>query len=64
MTVADHLRGLQGVDATTGGIAQTNIVTRGFNNAFSGALLTLQDYRFAGVPSLKVNVPRLFTGTY
>jgi iron complex outermembrane receptor protein len=63
ITVADHLRGLQGVDATTGGIAQTNIVTRGFNNAFSGALLTLQDYRFAGVPSLRVNVPLLFTGT-
>lgn len=63
VTVADHLRGLQGVDATTGGIAQTNIVTRGFNNAFSGALLTLEDYRFASVPSLKVNVPLLFTGT-
>jgi len=63
VTVADHVRGLQGVDATTGGIAQTNIVTRGFNNAFSGALLTLQDYRFASVPSLKVNVPLLFTGT-
>jgi len=62
-TVADHLRGLPGVDATTGGIAQTNIVTRGFNNAFSGALLTLEDYRFAAVPSLKVNVPLLFTGT-
>jgi outer membrane receptor for ferrienterochelin and colicins len=63
VTVADHLRGLQGVDATQGGIAQTNIVTRGFNNAFSGALLTLTDYRFAGVPSLRVNVPLLFTGT-
>ena len=63
VTVADHLRGIQGVDATTGGIAQTNIVTRGFNNAFSGALLTLEDYRFAAVPSLKVNVPLLFTGT-
>jgi outer membrane receptor for ferrienterochelin and colicins len=63
ITVADHLRGVQGVDATTGGIAQTNIVTRGFNNAFSGSLLTLQDYRFAAVPSLRVNVPLLFTGT-
>lgn len=63
VTVADHLRGIQGVDATQGGIAQTNIVTRGFNNAFSGALLTLEDYRFAAVPSLRVNVPLLFTGT-
>src|SRR6478735_5079151 len=63
LTVTDNIRGVPGVDATTGGIAQTNIVTRGFNNAFSGALLTLQDYRFAGVPSLRVNVPLLFTGT-
>jgi len=62
-TVTESIRGLPGVDATTGGIAQTNIVTRGFNNAFSGALLTLQDYRFAAVPSLRVNVPLLFTGT-
>jgi len=63
LTVTDNIRSVPGVDATTGGIAQTNIVTRGFNNAFSGALLTLQDYRFAAVPSLRVNVPLLFTGT-
>ena len=63
VTVTENIRGVPGVDATTGGIAQTNIVTRGFNNAFSGALLTLQDYRFAAVPSLRVNVPLLFTGT-
>jgi iron complex outermembrane receptor protein len=46
-----------------GGIAQSNIVARGFNNAFYGSMLMLQDYRFAGVPSLRVNVPFLFTGT-
>jgi iron complex outermembrane receptor protein len=63
VTVADHLKGVPGVDINAGGIAQANIVARGFNNAFSGALLTLQDYRFAAVPSLRVNVPFLFTGT-
>ena len=42
---------------------QANIVSRGFNNAFSTSMLMLQDYRFAGVPSLRVNVPFLFTGT-
>jgi len=63
VTVADHLKGVPGVDVNAGGIAQANIVTRGFNNAFSGAMLTLQDYRFAAVPSLRVNVPFLFTGT-
>jgi len=62
ITVADHVRGQPGIDVSSGGIAQSNIVARGFNNAFSGALLTLQDYRFAGVPSLRVNVPFLNTG--
>jgi len=63
ITVADHLRATPGVDISRGGIAQTNIVARGFNNAFSGSMLMLQDYRFAGVPSLRVNVPFLMTGT-
>lgn len=63
VTVADNLRQVPGVDMSTGGIVQSNIVSRGFNNAFSGSMLMLQDYRFAGVPSLRVNVPFLFTGT-
>lgn len=63
VTVADNLRATAGVDVSRGGIAQANIVARGFNNAFSGSMLMLQDYRFAGVPSLRVNVPFLFTGT-
>lgn len=63
VTAADQLKELPGVVVSQGGIAQANIVARGFNNAFSGALLMLQDYRFAGVPSLRVNVPFLFTST-
>jgi outer membrane receptor for ferrienterochelin and colicins len=63
LTAADHLKAVPGVDVSAGGIVQSNIVARGFNNAFSGSLLTLQDYRFAGVPSLRVNVPFLFTST-
>ena len=63
MTVADNLRAVPGVDVQRGGLVQSNIVARGFNNAFSGSMLMLQDYRFAGVPSLRVNVPFLFTGT-
>ncbi|AMW05065.1 TonB-dependent receptor [Gemmatimonas phototrophica] len=63
VTVTDHLRTTPGVDINRGGIAQANVVARGFNNAFSGSMLMLQDYRFAGVPSLRVNVPFLFTGT-
>ena len=63
ITVTDHLRATPGIDISKGGIAQSNVVARGFNNAFSGAMLMLQDYRFAGVPSLRVNVPFLMTGT-
>ncbi len=63
ITVTDHLRNTPGVDINRGGIAQANVVARGFNNAFSGAMLMLQDYRFAGIPSLRVNVPFLMTGT-
>lgn len=63
VTVAENLKSTVGVDVQQGGIAQSNIVARGFNNAFSGSMLMLQDYRFAGVPSLRVNVPFLFTGT-
>ncbi|HYD51905.1 MAG TPA: TonB-dependent receptor plug domain-containing protein, partial [Gemmatimonadaceae bacterium] len=62
-TVTDHLKGEPGLAVSTGGIAQSNVVSRGFNNAFSTSMLMLQDYRFAGVPSLRVNVPFLFTGT-
>lgn len=63
VTAADHVQGIAGVDVSKGGIAQSNVVARGFNNAFSGSILTLQDYRFAGVPSLRVNVPLMFTST-
>ena len=62
ISVADLVKGQPGIDVSNGGIAQSNIVARGFNNAFSGSLLILQDYRFAGVPSLRVNVPYLSLG--
>ena len=62
LSVADLVKGQPGIDVSAGGIAQSNIVARGFNNAFSGSLLMLQDYRFAGVPSLRVNVPYLSLG--
>ena len=63
VTLAGHVQGIPGVDVSQGGVAQSNIVARGFNNAFSGSMLMMQDYRFAGVPSLRVNIPLLFTGT-
>ena len=56
ISAADHVRALPGVDVATSGIQSTNVVARGFNNAFSGSLYMLSDHRIAGVPSLRVNL--------
>jgi iron complex outermembrane receptor protein len=63
VTAVEHLKNTPGIDISQGGLIQSNVVARGFNNIFSGSMLMLQDYRFAGVPSLRVNVPFLFTGS-
>lgn len=63
VSVADHVAALPGVDVARGGLIRSNIVSRGFNNIFSGALLTLTDNRFAFVPSLRVNIPYLSSTT-
>ena len=55
----EHIRNVPGIDIAGGGLWQRNVVARGFNNIFSGSLLTLTDNRFAFVPSLRVNVPYL-----
>lgn len=54
-TVGDWVVDMPGVDAPQSGIQTKNIVTRGFNNVFSGSLLVLTDYRYARVPSLRLN---------
>ncbi len=53
---AELLRATPGVDIIQQGVQATNVVVRGFNNIFSGALQMLSDHRLAGVPSLKVNL--------
>ncbi|HVF41005.1 MAG TPA: TonB-dependent receptor, partial [Gemmatimonadaceae bacterium] len=63
INVADHVAALPGIDVARGGLMRANIVSRGFNNIFSGALMTLTDNRFASVPSLRVNIPYLSTTT-
>ena len=55
LSVAEHVRDLPGVDFAKNGLVQSNVVVRGFNNIFSGALLTLTDNRMARVPSLRLN---------
>lgn len=62
-TPADHLKSLPGVDVVTSGVTQHNVVTRGFNNAGSGQLLTLTDYRYAAVPALRINAYNFIPAT-
>ena len=58
-TTADHVVGLPGVDNVTTGLQQHNVVARGLNNVFSGALYVLTDNRWASVPSLRFNAYNL-----
>lgn len=54
-TPVAYVEDMPGVDAQQTGINQHNMVTRGFNNVFSGSLLVLTDNRYARVPSLRLN---------
>ena len=56
VNAGQHVKTMTGVDFVQVGLSQTSTVVRGFNNVFSGALLTLVDNRIARVPSLRVNV--------
>lgn len=56
LTVVDHVATVAAVDFAQTGITQHEVVVRGFNNVASGALLTLSDYRYVSVPSLRINV--------
>lgn len=59
LTPIDHLRKVPGVDIMTTGLTSANVNLRGFNNIFSGAMLTVVDNRFARVPSLRLNAFQL-----
>ena len=49
------MKSVRGVDVVNTGLNSSNVVVRGFNNVFSGSLLSLVDNRIARVPSLRVN---------
>ena len=55
LSPTEHVKALPGVDFSKTGISQSNMVVRGFNNVFSGTLLTLVDNRIARIPSLRLN---------
>ena len=54
-SVTEHLKSAGAVDVVTAGLGASYVVVRGFNNVFSGSLLSLVDNRIASVPSLRVN---------
>ncbi len=55
LTAVDHLQGMPAVDFIRHGLHQSNIVVRGFNNVFSGAMLSLVDNRISHAPALRYN---------
>ncbi|MFQ5689044.1 MAG: TonB-dependent receptor domain-containing protein [Gemmatimonadota bacterium] len=59
ITIADHVIDKAGVDVITTGLQSNYIVARGFNNIFSGAMLTMTDNRIARIPSLRANIAYL-----
>lgn len=63
LSPVEHLAGIAGVDIVKTGLNQANVVVRGFNNAFSGALLSLIDNRIARVPSLRFNAYNFISTT-
>lgn len=54
-TPTDYIANASGVDVIKTGIMGANIAVRGFNNIFSGGLMSLVDGRITAVPSLRVN---------
>ncbi len=59
----EYVKALPGVDVVQTGLTQSNTVTRGFNNVFSGAMLTMTDNRYAFVPSLRFNAYNMIPTT-
>lgn len=59
LAVVDNVRKIAAVDVMPTGLVSNNVVVRGFNNIFSGAMMFLVDNRLASVPSLRVNAFQL-----
>ncbi len=55
LSPVENVKALPGVDVVQSGLTSSNVVVRGFNNVFSGALLVMTDNRYASVPSLRFN---------
>ena len=54
-TISEHVKSVRAVDIAKTGLGASHVVVRGFNNVFSGSLLSLVDNRIARIPSLRLN---------
>ncbi len=63
LSAIDNLKRVPGVDIMQTGLVSANVNIRGFNNIFSGAMLTVVDNRFAAVPSLRLNAFQFIPAT-
>jgi outer membrane receptor for ferrienterochelin and colicins len=59
----EHMKDVVGVDIINYGVSAGNVVVRGFNNIFSGAVHFLTDHRIASIPSLNVNLMNFVPST-
>lgn len=62
-TPIEHVKDVVGVDIINYGVSAGNVVIRGFNNIFSGAVHFLTDNRIASIPSLQVNLMQFVPST-
>ena len=62
-TPIEHMKDVVGVDIINYGLSSGNVVIRGFNNIFSGAVHFLTDHRIASIPSLQVNLMHFVPST-
>ena len=54
-TIADHVQVQPGLDIFQSSLTGKSVVSRGFNNVFSGTLLTIVDNRYARIPYQRFN---------
>ena len=59
LTPVEHVRATTGVDFASKGLASATYATRGSRGSNSTVLMVLTDYRYAAIPSLRLNVPYL-----
>lgn len=55
LTATEHLKALPAIDIISSGLTQSRVVIRGFNDLFSGTLLSMVDNRITRIPAVQLN---------